>query len=502
MTRLRSRSVVVAALAATLGIALPGEAAVGPVIDACTAAGSGDLRVAPAAGCSPVLESALQLQGAGDASGLECAGCVGSIEIADGTVAASHIADGAVRTLHVAGDAIGTAQVADGSLVEADLAFDPVTRAEDDARNRRLLVGGTRYAVVDPQIDSGHVVSATIGADGLPVMSYRYAGALRIAHCGDPDCATATATSIAGAAMSGGVDATSIAIGSDGLPVVAFQAPVAQAGFVHCGTPDCTAGNTVITLPATGIAEKPSLTIGPNGMPWIGYRDQDKGGFTLFACGNPTCSAIHLWLLLDATPLSGLTSSLAIGADGFLVASHYDGGNGNLRVTHCEDATCFVRTSVPVDGFAADVGGKSSLVIGDDGLPVIAYVDGTNADLRIVHCGTVSCASGNTTVVADPAVTFPIALSTTIGADGRPIVAYTMPGGVRLFRCGGFTCAPSAGANTSVRLDASARHGASVTIDADGRPVIAYAAGGGPTIATLRTARCMNATCASYARRR
>ena len=47
-------------------------------------------------------------------------------------------------------------------------------------------------------------------------------------------------------------------------------------------------------------------------------------------------------------------------------------------------------TSTTVDR-AGDVGQYSSIATGSDGLPVIAYYDATNKDLKVAHCARAGC---------------------------------------------------------------------------------------------------------------
>ena len=75
--------------------------------------------------------------------------------------------------------------------------------------------------------------------------------------------------------------------------------------------------------------------------------------------------------------------SLVIDGDGLPVVAY-----SALRVVRCNDNACSGddETIVKVDNYG--LGGSTSIMIGDDGLPVISY---SAPELRVVHCGTVSC---------------------------------------------------------------------------------------------------------------
>ena len=82
----------------------------------------------------------------------------------------------------------------------------------------------TVTTVDDSAGDEGHNTSIAIGADGLPVVSYRFGSAelLRVAHCGNVTC-TAGNTLTTVDRKSHITGHTSIAIGADGLPVVSYN---------------------------------------------------------------------------------------------------------------------------------------------------------------------------------------------------------------------------------------------------------------------------------------
>lgn len=76
----------------------------------------------------------------------------------------------------------------------------------------------------DPANNVGSYGSIAIGTDGLPVISYYdfTAGALKVAKCTDASCTGATITTIDDPANDVG-RGTSIAIGTDGLPVISYH---------------------------------------------------------------------------------------------------------------------------------------------------------------------------------------------------------------------------------------------------------------------------------------
>ena len=85
---------------------------------------------------------------------------------------------------------------------------------------------------------------------------------------------------------------------------------------------------------------------------------------------------------VDATGFTGYYTSIAIGTNGMPIISYSDGTNGDLRVAACTTITCSTATLTTVDD-TGDTGWYSSIAIGTNGMPIISYYDITNGDLRV-----------------------------------------------------------------------------------------------------------------------
>jgi hypothetical protein len=88
----------------------------------------------------------------------------------------------------------------------------------------------------------------------------------------------------------------------------------------------------------------------------------------------------------------------AAGSDGFPLVAVLDTSNDDLRVVHCADATCSASTGTTLDS-AGNVGRYPSVTVGTDGLGLVSYLDTTSRQLpprqrqphRGLHCPNVFC---------------------------------------------------------------------------------------------------------------
>jgi hypothetical protein len=231
--------------------------------------------------------------------------------------------------------------------------------------------------------------SIAIGTDGFPVISYydNINGDLKVAHCDSIGCSSPTITTVDADGFSGDTGLyTSIAIGSDGFPVISYH-DQDTLWVAHCFNIACTASEQ--TLVTVGLYS--SITIGSDGLPVISYRT-DPAALKVAHCNNLPCSSKTL-ITLETKLDTGRYNSITIGADGFPVISYVDLVGGALKVVHCSDNTCTTSTITTV-GNVGDVGPAdqyTSITIGVDGLPVISSYNAAYNTLNVTHCSNVLC---------------------------------------------------------------------------------------------------------------
>ncbi|MEX2008325.1 MAG: hypothetical protein WD850_02475, partial [Candidatus Spechtbacterales bacterium] len=158
-----------------------------------------------------------------------------------------------------------------------------------------------------------------------------------------------------------------------------------------CGT------NSSVSADSTGdVGRSTSIVIGTDNLPVISYWDATNGDLKVVHCGNATCSSGNTLTTVDSTGNVGEYTSIAIGTDSLPVISYRDVTNGDLKVAHCGNASCSSGNTLTTVDSTGSVGFSTSIAIGTDSLPVISYLDVTNFDLKVVHCGNATCSSGNT----------------------------------------------------------------------------------------------------------
>ena len=388
-----------------------------------------------------------------------------------------------------------------GSTIRAVNADGSVECVPDAPLNRNRPPAGTVTTTVDSEGWAGSDTAVTIGADGLPVIAEHVSTGgndLRVAHCEDIACTTATVTTVDSAGDVG--DGLAITLGTDGLPLISYyDASNGDLKVAHCDDVACT-GATITTLDSSGnVGRRTSIMIGADGLGLIGYYDEGNGDLKVAHCADVACTAASHATTIDAGSDVGQYSSVALGADGRGLIAYYDAFNGNLKMAHCDDVAC-TSAATTIVASTGDVGQYPAVAIGADGVGIIAYWDSANEQLMAGHCDDLSCASVTSSTLAATGNATNDAISIAVGADNLPIISYNddTVDALMVAHCTDRLCRS---ATTVAVDDSSANTGlnTSITIGTDGLPFISYF---DRSNLQLMGAHCSNSFCLPNFRRR
>jgi hypothetical protein len=235
-------------------------------------------------------------------------------------------------------------------------------------------------------------------------------------------------------------------------------------------------------LDSTAFARRGAVC--PPGETLVGY---DRSG--------PLCSSRVGSVTVDSAGNVGWYTSMVLDASGFPVIAYHDGTNGDLELVHCGNADCTAGNVFHTLDTAGNVGWYPSLVLDASGFPVISYWDFTNSDLKVAYCGDSTCETGNVFRSVDTTGNVGVFPSLVLDASGFPVISYydSTNGDLKVVHCGDATC--EAG-NVFSPVDTAGDVGwrTSLTLDTSGFPVISYY---DSTNKDLKLVHCGDAACGS-----
>ena len=298
--------------------------------------------------------------------------------------------------------------------------------------NNTSCSSGATTTTVDSAGNVGRWTSIAIGSDNLPVISYYDFNNqnLKVAHCGDIDCAEGTNSNTITTVFTGSDvgQYNSITIGADNLPVISFyDALNGNLKVTYCNNTSCSSGATTTTVDVAGdVGRWTSIAIGSDNLPVISYhKSVPDFDLKVVHCGDIDCAEgtnSNTISTVDSAGNVGRWTSIAIGSDNLPVISYYDFNNQNLKVAHCNDINCFGGSLFTLDDHG-NVGQHTSIAIDNGGTPVISYFDGDTRDLKVAHCQNIHCSTAITTTL-DTVGFIGEDTSIAIGADNNPIISY------------------------------------------------------------------------------
>ena len=281
-----------------------------------------------------------------------------------------------------------------------------------------------------------------------------------------------------------------ITVGADGLPVIAHHDPVRGRSYLtRCADVGCTMASSK-TVRSEHSTSGLAVVISDSGLPIIASTSSDADSrLVISSCDTPSCLS-STNTTVNSGAFSGLAPSMLVGTDGLPLIAHLAGGDPAL--THCADVTCSTSSTTVVD-----LTGNSDapdVTLSAQGTPVVVVSrpDG----LGFIACSDASCTATNTMrLVARPSIgvtTVGLDPAIAIGVDGNPVIAHQgiLDNGDRMVFV--TDCADPACATATTTALADGGDGLDLVIGADGRPVVTHI---NPVTGTLQVTTCTTMSC-------
>ncbi len=159
-----------------------------------------------------------------------------------------------------------------------------------------------------------------------------------------------------------------------------------------------------------------SLAMDTDDLPIISFYDTQADD--LVCCdgyGYTSGSLDYTTRIVDSGGRVGRYNSIAVSSEGYATISYYDETFGNLKIAEqgLDDWSCY-----HVD-YAGDVGSSTSIILDEDDDPHVSYLNNDNSSLKY---GRDDTSFGRETV--DDSATFMWDTSIAIGKNGHPRIAY------------------------------------------------------------------------------
>ncbi len=377
----------------------------------------------------------------------------------------------------------GTAAAPDTSLTPTTVA--PTTAAPTTTTTTRppptttttlppLVIQPTRIVAAGSTYD-GSFPAVALNPDGNPVIAHLDDGgaSIRLAVCGDPGCVTlAGATTIP---IEDWTEPHDVIVGADEIPLLAYVdvdvdgAPIVR--LARCADPICN-DHTITDL---GPGNAPSLAIGSDGLPIVAFGNSLEEAAVIARCTDTACAGEF-----DTTVVESIRWRLGplalIGDDIPLIAqvTVQRDGDSVLRVAVCSDAECgdidtadlgAVPPDAVVVGIVVDPVGLATIFVADPGSEILAF-----------RCLEPACSTAIEPVSVGGHRSLGELIGTAWGVEGPvlvstnagPSLAPTNPGW--LFRCDDAECRTG----TIVELPGLQGAAASLVVDDAGEPVVFF----------------------------
>lgn len=311
-------------------------------------------------------------------------------------------ASGTATTLDSAGDVGQYTSITIGSGGFGLISYYDATNGDLKlARCFNVACTSANIVTVDSAGNVGKYTSITTTPAGFGYISYydETNGDLKVAYCTNLNCDASNKYVVDSGGNVG--QYTSVTRDGDGHSWISYyDVTNRDLKVARCHSMSCISGNTTVrTVDGTGgddVGRFTSITVGNDGYPLVAYAKayqstSSLGGVRVARCNPGLCLSSET-NNIAVSPVGSTREyqgiAITVGRDGLPIVSYAD-DTGRLHVSRCLNMVCSSRTTA--NNIQTSGVEDTSITIGVDSLPVISYGYSTSDDLRFVHCSDLSC---------------------------------------------------------------------------------------------------------------
>jgi hypothetical protein len=246
---------------------------------------------------APYALNARTVQAGGVNQGSIAAGAVGNVQLQSGAVGNAQLQAGAVGNAQLQSSAVGNSQISNLAVTDAKIADATITAGKLAFTAGDItavvagtgLSGGSSSGTANLAVDTNAIQARITGT--CPIGEYFRGIAANGTVACEPVPGVPRLTTVDDPANE--LVETSIAIGSDGLPVITYSDFTASALKVaKCANAGCTGAATITTVddPVNLVGRWPSIAVGSDGLPVISYWDSTADALKVAKCANAACT--------------------------------------------------------------------------------------------------------------------------------------------------------------------------------------------------------------------
>ncbi|MGE0881539.1 MAG: hypothetical protein AB7L13_05820 [Acidimicrobiia bacterium] len=230
----------------------------------------------------------------------------------------------------------------DGNLLVAY--FDETDRTVRVAHCADIACSSASRTAIASFATGGFSVSLAIGADGLGVISHGgWDEGISVAHCSNVSCTSSTSSTLEVGAFARFGEWSALTIGIDGNPVVAYRdATDHGVRIAHCDNAVCSTATKTLYDAGPNGGYFNAIAIGADGRPFV--ISSDIGAPSLYAvhCSDVACttaSEVELGVSPD------FTNAVIVGTDGLPIVAFAAQAGATTNVMHCSNVFCVPNVS-------------------------------------------------------------------------------------------------------------------------------------------------------------